>query len=381
MKVVFFCNVLPDPCGAFFHDVTFATYLQRKGHTCHFVYVKRRPTQNMRDTYRGFPCVYYMSAEKELRHADVWISPHYPILGTVRKLNEQFMKPLVFTCHFAEQVESLKPYPHGNSWGEAACFMTEFMRRNIESRVPVFSDTIKERRITRTFMDESTFAFRNPGEVVTGEYITLINANKLKGVDMFLELAKRFPHRKFLGVRPYYNPLQLPALPNIKWVNLTDDIREILQETRILLTPSYSESFCRVAFEAMHNGIPVIYTRPVEKTHFASGSTEGYHEWARGVGIDCGFFNIDEWAAAIEHLDSVDVYAQTSAACYALTRSMNIGEEMVKMEEFVKDFVRRYTVVHQIKQATDAPAVPRMVAPPSFRIGFAGNGGRFGGRR
>lgn len=34
-----------------------------------------------------------------------------------------------------------------------------------------------------------------------GEYITLVNANLNKGLPLFLEIAKRMPHKKFLGVR------------------------------------------------------------------------------------------------------------------------------------------------------------------------------------
>jgi glycosyltransferase involved in cell wall biosynthesis len=377
MRFVFFCNILPDPCGAFFHDITFATFLQKRGHSCVFVYIKRRPTQSFKDVYRGFQCVHFMSAEKELHQSDIWISPHFPILPTVRKLNERFIKPIVFTCHFGEHVDSLLPFAHNATWAEAMCFMTEFMQKNIESRVPTFADTIRERRVTNTFMNETAFGFRSPGDFVTGEYITLINANKLKGVEIFLQLAQRFPHRKFLGVRPYYNPTQLPSLPNVKWVNLTEDIRSILQETRILLTPSYSESFCRVAFEAMYNGIPVVYTRPLEHPTYQSGSTEGFHSWVQGVGLDCDFHNVNEWAAAIERLDSVDFYAQKSQESYELTRRMNIGQKMVQMEDFCKEFVSKYAALHQVKQneTTYQPSVPRIIAPTQpFRIGFSGAG-------
>lgn len=70
--------------------------------------------------------------------------------------------------------------------------------------------------------------------------------------------------------------------------------------------PSVYESFCMVAFEAMLNGIPVLYTKPGSQT-VPAGSTVGVEEWISPAGIQCDRRKIDEWVDAIESLEDPDV--------------------------------------------------------------------------
>ena len=104
-------------------------------------------------------------------------------------------------------------------------------------------------------------------EKFQGDCITLVNANENKGVNQFIEIAKRMPNRKFLAIKPYYGNLNPMIVPNnVELIPFDDDIRNVLKRTRILLMPSYYESFGRIAVESMYNGIPVIYSRPVSNS-------------------------------------------------------------------------------------------------------------------
>lgn len=91
-------------------------------------------------------------------------------------------------------------------------------------------------------------------------YITLVNCNKDKGALIFQEIARSMPHNKFLAVKGNHGP-QIPLRAvNLKQVEATDDIREILAQTSLLLVPSIYESYGRIALEALACGIPVIAT-------------------------------------------------------------------------------------------------------------------------
>lgn len=91
------------------------------------------------------------------------------------------------------------------------------------------------------------------------EYITLIGTNKNKGGQFLQQLAKLMPDKKFMAVRGAYG-VQVELFPdNVTVVEHTDDIKSVYSKTKILLVPSISETWCRVASEAMCSGIPIIY--------------------------------------------------------------------------------------------------------------------------
>jgi glycosyltransferase involved in cell wall biosynthesis len=93
------------------------------------------------------------------------------------------------------------------------------------------------------------------------KYITLINQSGAKGVELMWKLAWRMPEHKFLAVEGPYNRqhvrTDIPNVTNMKFVN-HDSVAEIYAKTRVLLVPSSTESWGRVAVEAMCSGIPVV---------------------------------------------------------------------------------------------------------------------------
>lgn len=94
-------------------------------------------------------------------------------------------------------------------------------------------------------------------------FVTMINPCELKGVSIFLALARAHPQVKFAAV-PTWGAndevlKELTELPNVCLLQPADNIEEILAQTRILLVPSlWPETFGYVVPEAMLRGIPVL---------------------------------------------------------------------------------------------------------------------------
>jgi len=351
VKVVFFAQYVPDPCGAFFHDIALAKVLQSFGHSVHFVTMKRGNCP-IKGVYRGFNWTYFTNAERELNGASVWSTPHYPFLPAVRKLNGQFRKPLIITMHFGENLEYINS-PVKYDWAEFIWIISKHITEHVRPLVvnPTF---FKSFDTIRPIMLEHEIKMQNRDTLPTGDCITMINANALKGLPLFLELAKKYPERKFLAVRPYYNVIKVPEnIPNIEWMNIQDDIRVVLAKTRILLAPSLYESWGRVAFEAMYNGIPVLYSKPMDRASPAarpSGSTEGMQEWIGDSQIACAYGSFEDWTTAIEKLDDPTEYATYSKRAYDQTYEMNIFEDARDMERKIVE----HSVIYAPKTETSS---------------------------
>ncbi|MCS6953825.1 MAG: glycosyltransferase family 4 protein [Bryobacterales bacterium] len=94
-------------------------------------------------------------------------------------------------------------------------------------------------------------------------WITLINPCAVKGIALFLELARRFADYPFAALPGWGTTAEdrraLEALPNVTLLANVRDIREILARTRVLLMPSlWYEGFGLSVMEAMLHGIPVL---------------------------------------------------------------------------------------------------------------------------
>lgn len=385
MKVVFFAQQIPDPCGAFFHDIVFAKELQRRGHTACFVTTNGR-MQEKQGVYRGIQWKHFSVAERDLNAANIWCSPHFPFLKTVRRLNEKFQKPLLITMHFGEDRDSIAiDYPRLGKWAEILWIISDHIKNHIMETTRLCS-TIKLCESVRPLMIENEVKFQERGVLPPGDCITLVNANILKGLPLFINLALRFPEKKFLGVRPYYNKINVPEnIPNIEWIDIQEDIRIILQRTRVMLVPSQYESWGRVAFEAMYNGIPVVHTKPYDRADprsRKSGSSEGMQEWIQGTQQSCNYDNFDEWVKAITTLDDPEVYGEYSKKAYTRTYDMDIFNDFTKVEKKLVDYANMYPPPVEVSSGSQ-PLVTQPVlqlrAPTGNAMPF--RGGRFSVRR
>jgi glycosyltransferase involved in cell wall biosynthesis len=377
MRVVFFANRMPDLCGAFLHDIDLATELQRRGHMTVFLTIEKPKEGYNGGTWRGFRFMHFSAGSSFLDSSELWICPHAPCLPYVRRVNSRgYNRPIAVTAHFDGRYNVLTDLV-SNNWVEMFLFINHTMESHFHKQVNPFPSSIVRTGVVRPLMQEDKIRM---DALPDGNMITLVNANVNKGVHQFIELAKRMPTRKFLGVKPYYGELWLPpAPPNIEWIPFDDDIRNILKRTRVLLFPSYYESFGRIAVEAMYNGIPVIYSKPATENVGIVGSTEGVEEWIMPAGIGCKRDVPEEWISAIETLDDQTTYDAKRTDVIAHVRSMDIFTEANRIANMMEAFQKDYPVaiVKQIAQAaaptaTD-PGRPAALRPPpaTARIGFS----------
>jgi glycosyltransferase involved in cell wall biosynthesis len=161
----------------------------------------------------------------------------------------------------------------------------------------------------------------------TGDYITLVNLQRPKGVDMFYALAQLMPEYNFLGVKGSYGTQIDPprGLKNVTIVENQRDIRKVYAETRILLMPSSYESYGRCAVEAAVSGIPTI-----------AHPTLGLRE-ALG---DAGTYPVpdsDSWACAVRYV--LDTYGTRSALARALGKSLTPEADMDRCLAAMKEIL------------------------------------------
>ena len=379
MRLVFFAGRMPDLCGAFLHDIDLAIELEKRGHDVVFMSLEVPKIGVNGGTYRGFKYMHFSAGGRYLDASEGWICPHAPALPEVRKLNSRgYNRPILATCHYDGNYLAITRNNPGRriQWVEMFMFINSIMEPNYKKNVDPWPPNVMRTAVVRPLMHENKIRI---DEEFSGDCITLVNANQNKGVAQFIALARRMPERKFLGVIPYYGELSLPPAPdNIEWIPFDDDIRNILKRTRILVMPSYYESFGRIAVEAMYNGIPVIYSRPATKPKYPGGSTEGVQAWISPAGIPCNRENVEEWVSAINDLDSEETYTTLSDQSRQHIKDMNLFTEASRIAGLVEQFVRDYPVKIQTPQQQQQQAEdqkPRQTAAkivqPAGRVGFS----------
>lgn len=356
MKVVFFANRMPDLCGAFLHDIDLATELQKRGHGVMFATLERPREGYNGGFYRGFRFMHFSAATTYLDSSEIWICPHSPVLPFLRKINSRgFFRPVVATCHFDNAYKALSVNANTN-WNEMIFYINRRMEAGFRSNVVPWPSTITRTSVIRPIMREENVRMN---ERPNGDCITLVNANLNKGVVQFIDLAKRMPNRKFLAVMPYYGELRPPQFPsNVETVAFQDDVRVVLKRTRILLLPSFYESFARIAVEAMYNGIPVLYSKP-EPTTKIGGMTEGVEEWITPAGIPCRRDIPEEWIEAITSLDDSATYDARATQSIEHIKSMDLFTEAARISQMVETFSRENPVKVQSSMEIRPQASPQ----------------------
>jgi glycosyltransferase involved in cell wall biosynthesis len=383
MKVLVFAGKMPDLCGAFLHDVDLSDELQRRGHQVVFM-ILQIPKEGVNGgTYRGFRFMHYSAGASFLESSQVWICPHAPALPYVRALNGRgYNRPIVATCHYDGNYLAITTNNPGRNvrWVEMLLFINNVMEPNFRKNIVPWPPNVTKTGTVRPILHEEKILITEPFQ---GEYITLVNANQNKGVAQFIEIARKQPTRKFLGILPYYGNLDVPDAPdNIKWIPFDDDIRNILKETRILLLPSYYESFGRIAVEAMLNGIPVLYSKTNPNSKYPGGSTEGVESWIKPVGISCHREKVEEWIHEIEVLDSPEVYSTRSAECREHIKAMDLFNEGSRIAKIVEDFAQENPVVIKKTVQEEVPQQQKLMSsvpkqpPAGARVGFSLSSGR-----
>jgi glycosyltransferase involved in cell wall biosynthesis len=130
----------------------------------------------------------------------------------------------------------------------------------------------------------------------SGSLVTMINPCAVKGISLFVEIARRFPDVAF-GALPGWGTTaedgeQLDRLPNVRRLPHARDIDEVLAQTRVLLMPSlWYEGFGLIVMEAMLRGIPVV-----------ASDAGGLREAKRGTGYVIPVRAIERYQQAFDEL-------------------------------------------------------------------------------
>jgi glycosyltransferase involved in cell wall biosynthesis len=108
--------------------------------------------------------------------------------------------------------------------------------------------------------------------------VLMVNPCAVKGISIFLALARLFPNVEFAALNGWGTTAQdraaLSALPNVRVLDTVPDIEDVLREARCLLMPSvWYEGFGLIAMEAMLRGVPVV-----------ASNSGGLEEAKRGTG-------------------------------------------------------------------------------------------------
>ena len=91
----------------------------------------------------------------------------------------------------------------------------------------------------------------------------MINPCSVKGISIFLELARRNPDRHFAAVPTWGTTAgdrsTLAACPNVRLLEPTPDLDALFAPMEVLLVPSlWQEGYGRSVLEAMARGVPVL---------------------------------------------------------------------------------------------------------------------------
>ena len=194
--------------------------------------------------------------------------------------------------------------------------------------------------------------FPRPGSFAN-TYVTMINPSNIKGLPIFLELARRFREVKFAVVPTWATNAAdrsaCASLPNVTVLEPSENIDKIFQQTRILLVPSlWGEAFGLVVVEAMLRGIPVLasnlgglieaklgvdYTLPVRQI-------ETYEKRRDENGIPIPVIpeqNVDAWDTALRNLlgdkaefDRLSVDSRKAATDYVSGLSISPTEQYLE---------------------------------------------------
>jgi hypothetical protein len=369
MHIVFFESDIPDRCGAFYSDLCLAKELKARGHTVFFISCALPKGKYGGGEYEGFQWKPAVASGKELDQSQIWISPHYPHGNVVRKLNQAYKRPIIFTLHFAGAA-GLFNVPFPVTWPETIWYVNSYIPKMLNNKFPGF---VVNHGVRSPFIDAAPILLTEPG---THEYITLVNANMIKGLPQFLKIAKQMPDHKFLGIRSFYHPptdstLEVP--PNITWIDFTRDVKSIYARTRIMLILSGTESFCITAAESMLNGIPVLYSEPTGSNYndITYGTTEGVRAWIDPVGIALPRNDTTAWVNKLLELDDETVYSQLSVASRIHAKPVfgTAGSGI----DYITSFASKYPVKpnslmsirHETRQTGSQPSIPVVPQKPS----------------
>ncbi|MBV9787616.1 MAG: amino acid adenylation domain-containing protein, partial [Chloroflexi bacterium] len=215
-------------------------------------------------------------------------------------------------------------------------------------------------------------------------YITMVNPCAVKGLPIFLDLARQLPDAPFAAVPTWgttdADRAALANLPNIRLLQPADDIDEILAQTRILIAPSlWTEAFGLIVVEAMLRGIPVLASdvgglpeaklgvpyvlpvRPIERYHQSAASSEI-------ATPEMPEQDIAPWLAALQALLTDRAhYEQLASASREAAIAFVAGVSVDPLEQFLRNLTpaapRQATTAATIAEPKTVAGLPANLTP------------------
>ncbi|MFE4818631.1 glycosyltransferase family 4 protein [Streptomyces sp. NPDC056704] len=248
-----------------------------------------------------------------VRRADVLVS-HLENVKPTAALARGYGKPFVAICHNT----FLPTFKDMASGGTAlAVYNSVWMEREAEL---YFADYPKAVRPDASMIVRPP-VFAEDYATKPGDRITLVNTNPDKGGGLFHDLAQRMPDRKFLAVMGSYGEqTDYSDLPNVEVVQQVSghEMREaVYSRTRVLLMPSFYESWGRAGVEALASGIPVL-------AHPTPGLCESLAEG----GIFLERQDLDGWEAVLRKLETPAEYRLASKRAKARSAELDPTVEL-----------------------------------------------------
>jgi hypothetical protein len=237
------------------------------------------------DSFDGVPLIkmpYQQPLDATCRHileeSDFILTQNF-VAEDVLTIAEEFGLPTCFFLHLdVEKTEILQ-----QRWN-----VPVFIIYNAVTQHEVVP-TIHQWTVVRPHINYEKFEGLNTSN---GEHVTLLNCIPNKGGHVIKALADMMPDKKFLAVKGGYGPQVLDGdQPNLTYYNHTDNPLPFYENSRVVIMPSKSESWGRVALEAMAAGIPVV-----------AGDTPGLRECTNGAAPICAQEDIGCWEREVGRL-------------------------------------------------------------------------------
>lgn len=246
----------------------------------------------------------------------------------------------IFIIHSAEQ---LPCGPYAGGLPDSACSSKELDLLHDVDGIWAVSQAIKEYACQhgqlestflvhdkQTYLDEKTHEIPPQYHNWDRELIGMINPSDVKGVKIFIQIAKRLPNVKFAIWASWGSNAEirerLRDVPNIELRESCRNMEEVWQELKVLLVPSlWFEAWGMVVTEAQLRGIPVIssdsgalpeaklgvpYVIPVNSLTGEHDENGDYIVPEQHVG---------QWIAALDKLEDKAVYEAVATKARAKT--------------------------------------------------------------